>query len=280
MSLFDPVPNSKSNKSISLRINMSAIFNHIGFYDHIYKFGCDIKYYQATLCNCIASNNGHPSPTCDCYFGYRYGIAPIEGKLQRTQVNLKGMPEQMAMMLQGGCQITVPKQTKTLVNGNSVYTDCDIFHLANIGDVFVIKNRHRRDRDILQKGVRDYLHAFDVQEIYSITNGTITYIEGTDFEFVKKDAYWSIPVNDAEDDMDLIKNKLFFGGEIIWLSGGSAPATNEHYTVEFKSEYQYIIWDDLSKDRGGDDDDLPKRFTCRLRQYINFNINPLDSLTI
>jgi hypothetical protein len=252
------------------------------FYDLIDNDGVEMKYFQASLCSCIADNQGQPDVNCDCSNGFRYFMRPTTVTLLRTNVNFKSLPERIGLQLQGGCQVTVPDKVRNLdKRGKAIYNDNPIFHTVNVGDVFVIENRTRRDRDILVKDVRDTVRAFDVQSIISVMKKGTMYQEGVDFRFdtyFYPDPYWKVPIRD--NDADLHKGDHYLGGEVIWLDGGNAPAQGEHYTVEYTSKIQYVVFQDLAKDRGGDDDVLPKRLLCSLRQFVNFDKNPLDQVEL
>lgn len=265
---------------------MSNKFTLSKFYDLIFDYGVDMKYYQSTICSCIADNEGQPDPECDCYNGFRYPTRPVTKKLLRTSVDYKSLPESIGHLAVGSCQISVPDKTKiysTTHPGSYNYVDNIIYDNVNIGDIFVIDNRDRRDRDILKKGVRDRINAFDVQNVISVSKGNITYAEGTDYEFLNylyPDPFWYISCYSGVDNMDLSHPDSFRGGEIVWLTGGKAPSTDENYTVEFTSKIQYIVWKDLTKDRGSDDDLLPKRLICNLRQYVHLDKSVLDDISL
>jgi hypothetical protein len=223
------------------------------FSDLIDSMGVDMKYYQSTLCSCLGGD-GQPDPDCSCSNGYRYPGSPVEAKLLRTSVDFKSIPEELGRILQGGCQITIPRQERKLdVLGLPYYEDLTIFDRVSVGDVFSITNRTRRATDILKKGVRDSLRAFDVQEIFSVTKVNTTYTEGTDYTFSGTTITWGVD---------------------------KGPNDGEFYTVEFECLVQYVVWDDMAKDRGGDNDVLPKRVLCKLRQFLDFSSSPIDSIDV
>jgi len=253
------------------------------FYDLVYDYGVDMKYYQSTFCSCIAENQGQPDPSCDCYNGFRYPTRALTKKLLRTSVDYKSLADNIGHIPNGSCQISIPDKTKIVSGSSYSYVTNDIFTNVGIGDIFVIENRTRRDRDILTRGVRDRINAFDVQSILSVTRGNITYIAGTDYYYLNylyPYPFWYTSIYSGEDDMDLSRADAFRGGEIVWISGGNAPADGESYTVEFTSKIQYIVWKDLSKDRGGDDDLLAKRMICTLRQFVHLDKSVLDDITL
>jgi len=259
-------------------------FNLQGFSNLIYDNAVEMKYYQGTLCSCVGEGDGQPDPACTCYNGFRYPANPVTVNLMRTQVNYKGMPSQLAMILQGGCQITVPRCTKELDdNGDEYYKLNTVYDRVNMGDVFVIENRYRRERDVLKKGTQDRIKAFDVQSIISVSKRGTKYVEDLDYEYVSFDypnPYFYVGINPDLDGMQLAKGYDVQGGEISWLDQGNSPSSGEFYTVEYSCKQQYMVYQDLAKDRGGDNDPLPKRLVCTLRNYVKFGTTPFDSLTI
>ncbi len=233
-------------------------FDLKGISDLIDRYSVEMKYYQATICSCIAANAGHPATDCDCANGFRYLQNPVTVNLLRTSVNYRALPpDQAGLILQGGCQITVPRCIKGVdAFGKPCYQKLNIYDTLNIGDVFVITGRTRRDRDILKKGTRDIVRAFDIQEIVNISLLGTQYIENIDYNFIS------------------------YNGQINWIDGGNHPADGEHYTVEFLSKIQYVVWRDLTTDRGSSFDALPKKIICSLRNFINPGENSLDKVSV
>lgn len=221
----------------------------------ILKFGQTAKYYQSRICSCIADNDGSFSPDHSCNQGFFYA-APETVQLIRTQISTKYLNQPNGHIFIGGAHFTFPK----FYNG----VEQKIWENIARGDVIVLENKIRRDSDILKKGVRDTLHAFDITEILSIYSGNTQYIEGTDFELVENE-----------------DSSIFTGntGTINWL-GANEPEINEHYTVEFKCNAQYRIWDDGAGDRGTDDEDLPKKVVAVTRKFVNPDTNVIDNIEV
>lgn len=218
------------------------------------EHGTIMRYYQGTMCPCLVTGKGQPDPACDCNGGFRYA-EPVEHLVLRTSVSMRGLHVEIARILQGGCNITVPYVLPAQdEEGNIVnYDACALWTRVTIGDVFSELNRSRRDRDILVRGTRDALRSFDVEEIISVSTQTAEYVEGDDY---------SLPSDKSE---------------INWKTG-RGPATGAPYTVEFRSKVQFVVWDDMTKHRGSEDEKLPHRLRCRLRQYVKFDANPVDDL--
>jgi len=217
---------------------------------HVQQHGVTVKYYQARLCDCMARNQGQPDPKCGCLNGFWYA-EPKEYKLLRSGINFKNLPTDAGRILQGGCQFTIPpKDYSSGCNGMKI----DLYDTVAVGDVFVLPNRDRRDRDILQRGTRDSIRAFDVQQILSITQLNAEYLVDIDYKFTD-------------------------GAQINWLVG-KGPAEDEFYTVEYLCNIQYIVWDTMAKDRGTDETILPKAILCALRQFVNFKVSAIDNLIL
>jgi len=210
-----------------------------------------VDYYQGVLCSCRLDNNGQPDPDCGCIAGFRYKD-PVTYRLLRTSVYYKELPAEAGLIYQGGCQFTIDRIAvePNAQGGYEVVDDTlSIFDTIGFGDVLVVKNRTRRDRDILRRGIRDSIWSFDVQEIISISQRATFYVEGIDFNLN--------------------------GTDIEWVTG-KGPANGEAYTVEYLCKQQYVVWDDLAKDRGVEAVILPKKILCRLRLYVNLEASGLN----
>lgn len=252
------------------------VFDLSDWSDMVDEFGVWMNYYKAVICSCVAENNGHPDTNCDCYAGFRYPHNPVSVKLIRTSVDIRKMPDRLGLELQGGCHLTIPRCFKE----DTEYYVNYVYDTISVGDVFVVNTRTRRDRDILQRGVRDFLHAFDVNDVLSIYQRGVKYRANVDYEvntYKYPFPFWYVGF---KTETDLNKGKFNIGGEIDWLAGGDSPEVNEFYSVEFLSKMQYIVWSDLAKDRGTENDQLPKHVICKLRQFINFGESQLDLINV
>ena len=217
----------------------------------IYELGVDVDYYQGIMCSCRADNHGQPDPNCGCMAGFRYKD-PITYRLLRTSVYYKDLPAEAGLIYLGGCQFAINRivvEPDAQGNYQIVNDALPIYDTIGFGDVLVVTSRTRRDKDILRRGVRDSIWAFDVQSIVSISQGATFYAEGTDF--------------------------VLNGTAIEWETG-KGPQSGEAYSVEYLCKLQYVVWDDLAKDRGTETVILPKRILCRLRQYVNFEAQGLN----
>lgn len=195
--------------------------------------GQPLKYYSARMCSCIAENSGYPKPECGCILGYWYDDEPELIHGIRTSVEKKYLNQNFGRLFDGGAKFIIPK----FHNGKEQEAWLKLAH----GDVIVVEGRYRRESDILRRGVRDKLFAFDVGEIISVSKEGKIYKEGEDYT-----------VN---------------GVEIVWQENGESPEINEYYSVEFTCMYQYKAWDTGAKDRGNENTDLPRLINCTIRRY-------------
>ena len=129
------------------------------------------------------------------------------------------------------------------------YQFVPVYDSVSRGDVFVIANRTRRDGAILQRGILDSIKAFDVERILTVSK------KGTNFE----------------DGLDYT-----LSGTAIQWNTGKGPAANEHYSIEFLSKVNYIVYNELAADRGTDSDEVAKHVHLALRNYADFSVLPID----
>ena len=250
----------------------------------MFRFGQTIRYYPGSLCSCVGANNGVPLPNHTCNQGFNYGTAQILSGI-RTAISYKTLATPQGRIYSGGATFTIPQYD---LNGSLQNAYSTIAH----GDILVLDNKVRRDTDVLQRGSRDVIYAFDVTEILSITQNNNAFIQGVDFDAISYDASYNIL---TETEFKLLTENLNFvsqeiGGDtlpivgsltiIIWKNGGNAPATDSYYSVEFISKQQYKVWEDGGQDRGTDTDFLPKKVLCVLRRFINVSDNPADYIDV
>jgi hypothetical protein len=174
--------------------------------------------------------------------GFRYS-APEKVRLQRTQTTKKTLNTPSGVIPDGAITLTVPKYWKKKLQNAWV--------TAAHGDVYSLIGKSQVARDILKRGVRDRIFAFDIQKILSVAIKDTFYIQGTDFTLQDRTIVW------AED---------------------KGPEDGAFYSVEFLCNQQYRQYDTDAFDRGGDGDDLPKRINAVIRQYVNPDDNPLDAV--
>ena len=203
-------------------------------------YGQELKYYAGRLCSCVMENNGIPKKDCGCNLGFWYDEPETIHGI-RQNINWKYLNTPQGRILDGGAQFTIPKY----YNGVEQKAWTKLAH----GDIISVVEKFRRDTDILLKGVRDYLYAFDVIEIISVSQKNVIF----------------------EKDVDYIID----GNTIKWI--GNAPADGEYYSVEFTCTQQFKVWDTGAQDRGTDADELPRKIITAIRRYVDTeNYNVLD----
>lgn len=127
-----------------------------------------------------------------------------------------------------------------------------VYHSLAIGDVFVLKSRLFRDSAICQKAVNDVIKAFDIDNVVMVSKRDIIYRRGIDYDIS--------------------------GNTITWLEDGNAPDDGEFYTVEYSLPMQYVVYNDMGSDRGGDNDQPAKKVMAAFRNYINAQSLTIDHL--
>ena len=205
------------------------------------RFGTSASWYPSRLCSCVGRNNGSFELGHTCNQGFYYAT-PVTVQLIRTQISQRTLNSPQGRIFNGGATFTIPKN----VNGIEQRIWEEIAH----GDIIVIPNKSRRDTDILLRGVRDKLQAFDVSKILNVYKDETQYLEGTDFNVS--------------------------GNDIVWVDT-KGPGDGENYSVEFLCSHQYRIWEDAATSRGTSEDDLPKRVQSILRRYVNPATNVMDT---
>lgn len=206
------------------------------------RFGQTCKYYPARLCSCVEENNGNYLPNHTCNHGFYFGSAQTISVI-KTQFSEKLLNSPQGVIFQGGAQFTIPKHNLAGVEQPAWKT---IAH----GDVLASLTKTRRDTDILLRGIRDKIYAFDVKEVLTVSRGAVVYTPTIDYT---------------------VSEQTFDAGKLTvinWVAG-RGPAQGETYSVEFIALHQFKVWDEAAMDRGTDTDDLPRRIKCVLRRFLN-----------
>lgn len=211
------------------------------------RFGQTYKYYPARLCSCVEENNGNYLPNHTCNHGFYFGTAQTISVI-KTQFNEKFLNSPQGVVFQGGAQFTIPKHNLEGVEQGAWKT---IAH----GDVLASLTKIRRDTDILLRGTRDKIYAFDVKEILTVSRGATVFTVTTDYTVSEQtfDAGKLTVINWVTDQQGVLHG----------------PAAGEAYAVEFTCLHQFKVWDEAAMDRGTDVDDLPRRIKCVLRRFTN-----------
>lgn len=214
------------------------------------RFGQTVKHYPGTLCSCIGANNGVPLLNHTCNQGYYYGT-PETIIAIRTAISHKYLNTPQGVIYDGGATFTIPRLNLSKVEQRA-------YSIITHGDILVCDNKTRRDTDILKRGVRDFIYAFDVTEILGIYLNGVKYAT-TDYTVTEADS---------------IAGKLM---TIVWGTN-KGPAIDASYSVEFIAKQQFKVWEDAGSDRGTDVNRLPKKMLTVLRRFVSPVTNNIDTV--
>jgi len=205
--------------------------------EHAATFCVVAQYRPAALCACAGSNNGIPKQGCPyCDHGFRYPVDSVNADVIRTAPNLRSVPENIATIFLGGARLTIPATMRDK-------TANPAFAYVHRGDVFCFGAFPERNSDLLKRGTRDEIWAFDISKIVSVRDeNDVEYTETDDFSL---------------DDRT-----------IVWNSD-AGPAVGVAYSVEFVASSQFIIYGLEPTSRGGDGTGavLPKTVLAVRRTY-------------
>jgi hypothetical protein len=211
-------------------------------------FVAAVTYYSASLCACALEHGGVPDAACPlCYLGFVYAEG-VAAEAVRMRVSIRHWPAELATSMQGGASLTIPALLRSGAANPA-------FKYVHRGDVFVFNQFPQRDTDVLKRGTRDSLWAFQVSEIVLVRDEDgVLYVEGTNFTLV--------------------------GTTITWIAG-KGPAVGKAYVTEFVAPSQYIIMQTDPVHRGGDDTgvSLPKSVLAVMRVYqASAKTHPLSTM--
>jgi hypothetical protein len=173
-----------------------------------------------------------------------YFDAPETILAMRTAVSYKLLNTAFGKSLNGGATFTIPKYNLQKVEQRA-------WTIIARGDVLALTTETRRETDILLRGTRDVLYAFNVQEILGVYRDNFKYTLNTDYIL-------------SEITTQAAANLT----QINWVTG-RGPATGEAYSVEFTCLQQYKVWDDGGQDRGTDTQKMPKKIIAVPRRFVN-----------
>jgi hypothetical protein len=217
------------------------------------RFAQKVTYYPGELCECARKNDGYFDPHHTCNQGFFYKIAPVETWIMRYRMDYRYTQGEAGVNHGGSAQFTIPKHY--LGNLQTIY---DRIHH---GDIIVLSNKFRRERDILTKGDgEEKLRALDVQEIYSVSRDGTYYVLGEDYTITEENG---------------VAGKI---KRIVW-EDDKGPEYGQDYVVEFNCKEQYKVMNDGVINRGTTEEDMAKRVILVLRDYINYDKDhPLDNI--
>jgi hypothetical protein len=240
-------------------------------------FGVDCLYYQAH--QSPDRYQGGPKLTSDAIHGYKYEN-PVACELIRTSINQRIIRTPEGRIFDGGASFSIPP---IVMDDNGNVTRLVVYDRIFTGDVITVRNKPIRDYDVLTKGVRDQLFAFDVKSILKV----VGLVAGREQDFVYGTDYTlnadSQPIQgtvqtdgtvifDFPDPMPIVSDI-----EVAWVSG-HGPADKTSYTVEFTSNPNYVVWDDAARTRATEHNDLPKLVMCVRRAFFNPKGNAVDTV--
>jgi hypothetical protein len=263
---------------------MGEIWNDDDNEEMLEEFGVDCIYFQARQSSQL--KHGVQRLDSDAILGFHYEQG-VGARLIRTAVSYQIINSEEGRIYKGGARFTIPQ--KKFINGAFVIQN--IYERVFIGDIIAVMDKPIRDFDILQKGKRDTVFAFDITKILSITYSdatkqTIRYAYNTDYTLKVNNVDAQVVVNDDGTVTIVNPETVQFGVnslypvtsqiQIVWLLDGVKPPENEQYVVEFLSSPNYIVYDNLAKARGTHDNDLPKMIMSVKRAFVNMIENPID----
>lgn len=223
------------------------------------RFRQTFQYYRATVCSCNKNNDGSFNPTCGCVQGYWYKTAATTTYGIRQKVSIQILTTPNGIIYNGGAQITIPQ---FYLNNENV-----AHKTLGRGDIFVIENKYKRESDVLKRGTKDFLFAFDVVEVLGITKRNA---DNTDIVAYVQDEDFTITVS---------QNMPVALTTINWVKD-KGPADGEYYVVDYRAKEQFKVWDDGANDRGTDEDALPRKVLCVRRRYAETQTNNVDTIDL
>ena len=276
---------------------MGIIWTNRDIASMVKTFGINCLWYESRLSADL--KNGITRLNSDAILGFKYG-APVAVRLIRTSVSQHIINSAEGNIYEGGAKFEIPP----IVIVNGVTTPLTIYNRIFKGDIIVVGNKPIRDFDVLTKGKRDFLFAFDVRTILNVKSvplGTSTnpsdhieysYRYGIDYKIQINGTDAVVTVN-ADNSVTIntpVPNQPTANITFVWLPDDDPPLVppvtrirppeGVQYVVEFSSAPNYVIWDELAKARGTEENDLLKMVMSVKRAYFNSVSNPIDSVPI
>ena len=236
-------------------------------------------YYQARLSPEL--RYGVTKLGSDAIFGYRYAL-PVEVNLIRSSVSYKIIHTETGKIYEGGARFSIPPIFSPLAG---LIEPLSMYETVYKGDVIVLQSWAIRDYDVLTRGKRDALFAFDVKRVLSVgsvdINGKeVLYKYGKDY-LLQIDG---VPAQASVADDDTVEVKtqnamaIVSDLRFVWLEGGNAPAEWKDYNVEFTCSPNFVVYDDMASQCGTDTNDLPRSVMTVKRAFFAKQDNPIDQI--
>ena len=251
--------------------------------DMMREFGVLCYYFESRIAP--DQRYGQTLLSSDAIHGFRYND-PVEELLIRTSISQRIILSEHGRCYEGGARFTIPP-TK-LAEG--AYVSVPMHERVFLGDVVVVKTKSMRDFDVLKKGFRDQLFAFDVKKILNIASvdgegKEHVYSYGTDYTLIINGVEATIvggdtPIGEGgigvipasgKNEVEIIatQDKITSTILINWVDDGNHPAYGDYYTVEFLCSPNYVVFNYSDKVRATEDNDLPRTVMCVKRSYFN-----------
>ncbi len=141
-----------------------------------------VLYYEARLCDCVGVNHGSYDPGDSCIDGFRYKPM-VEYNLLRTSIDMRRVSQKAGMILQGGCQITIPRlqlSHHAIVIGPDLSDGVDLSSKFNIQVIIDGGTSTRINCALKAADKADVIVAEIVYAINSAGLGEIAYESGAD----------------------------------------------------------------------------------------------------
>jgi len=141
-----------------------------------------VLYYEGRLCQCMGVNHGAYDPGDNCINGFLYKPV-VEYNLLRTSIDFRRVSEKAGMILQGGCQITIPRLQ---LSHHAILTGKDLSAGVDLSTKFNIKvqiDGGTATRINCKLKAADEANVSVAEIVYSINSsglGEIAYESGSD----------------------------------------------------------------------------------------------------
>lgn len=250
----------------------------------INEMSVKVLYYEARLCDCVGANHGAYDPGDSCINGFRYKPV-VEYNLLRTSIDFRRVSQKAGMILQGGCQITIPRlqlSHHAIITGPDLSGGVDLSTEFNINVKIDGGTATRINCKLKAADETDVSVAEIVWSINSVGLGEVAYESGANGD------------PDGGGYVSLISLKAGSGSSIVFLppdakDGSNAvfylnPGTYPHRYVPHIADTQFLrLYDRVSRgdvmvidDRSRRDNAILKRGT--LDRIKSFNVTRITQV--
>jgi len=214
-----------------------------------------VHYYEASRCSCVGQD-GQPQLDCDCENGFRYPAEPYKTIVSFSSLQVTETQGKNGLVTQGEAGVYITRSNYRMdwehLPYRDRFSDNPLYNRIHLGDILVVPGKLRRQHDVLQKGSRDTLNAFEVQHIERIMSSTTEYQQDVDYVLGPTDPEQRT---------------------IEWL-GNDEPSTGDCYTVEFVAPLTFIVYNDVPNNIGGIGEEIPKMVRMKIRQWDDPGVIP------